>query len=132
MKYLKLSVILAFVIVTFTNGLMAQTTDLMEVEPVEALKMVKNGALMVDVREPSELAEVAYDVENIIHIPLGQLKSRMNEIPKDREVIMACRSGHRSSNAVRLLQKKGYTNIINLKGGILGWQANNLSVIKKE
>ena len=50
----------------------------------------------------------------------------MNEIPKDKKVIVHCRSGVRSANAIHFLEQNGYENLHNLEGGILAWnQANN-------
>jgi adenylyltransferase/sulfurtransferase len=76
---------------------------------------------LVDVREPNE-----YDLTHIGGklIPLGQVSTRTGEISKDRKVVIMCRSGKRSSNAIVELQTNfGYTNLLNLKGGILAWSA---------
>lgn len=76
---------------------------------------------VVDVREQYE-----YEEFNIgsTHIPLVELMSRMDEIPatKEDEIIVVCRSGGRSGQAQMLLQSLGYTNVVNLKGGLLAWR----------
>lgn len=95
----------------------------------EALALSNEGALIIDVRESDELAELAYDVPNIKHIPLGELESRLSEVPKDKQVIMVCRSGGRSGRAQELLQSKGFQNIANMQGGMNAWSEKGLSTI---
>ncbi len=78
--------------------------------------------LFLDVREPYE-----YQSSNLgaINIPLGSLLSRLNEIEqyKDKEVIVHCRSGQRSGLAKELMVAAGFSNVRNVLGGILEWQA---------
>lgn len=95
----------------------------------EAFELSKEGAVIIDVRQPEELEEIAYDVKNIIHIPLGELESRLAEVPKDKQVIVACRSGKRSGKAYDILNENGFTNIANMEGGILEWQEKGLPTI---
>ena len=86
-------------------------------------QMLDNGEniVLIDVREPNEF-EIAQI--NGTLIPLSEIQERWNEIPKEGKVIIHCRSGVRSANAIRFLQEQhGYTNLINLKGGILAWSA---------
>ncbi|TAK42636.1 MAG: rhodanese-like domain-containing protein, partial [Saprospiraceae bacterium] len=131
MKYLKLLPLFAFAFLFGTISAQAQeSASLEQVGPIKATLMVRNGALMVDVREKDEVAELAYDVENIINIPLSELESRLSEIPKDKQLVMACRSGNRSRQAANILIKNGYTNLVNLEGGMLAWQEKNLAVIQ--
>ncbi len=92
-----------------------------EITPKElAVKLREiNPPLLVDVRESFE-REIAS--LGGLHIPLGELESRINEIPRDVEIIIYCKMGGRSARAVEALQTHcGYTNLINLKGGILRW-----------
>lgn len=73
---------------------------------------------LIDVRE-------AYEVEiaNIggEHIPMGSVLNNLDKISKDQKVVVHCRSGARSAAIVQNLEKNGYTNVYNLKGGILAW-----------
>jgi len=75
---------------------------------------------LIDVREGFEYMVSNLDGE---HIPLGNLSSRVEEIKnhKNSEVIVMCRSGGRSGKAVAFLEKEGFSNISNLKGGITAW-----------
>lgn len=79
------------------------------------------NVFILDVRQPEELAEGA--VPNSTMIPLGELEDRIGELDayKDSEIVVYCRSGARSANACMFLQMLGFTNAVNLRGGILGW-----------
>ena len=94
-----------------------------EICPSNTQKLVKKGALLVDVREKDEVAELAYDVPNIINIPLSEFEEHFNEIPKDKDVVMVCRGGGRSLRAAGFLINHGYdTNkVVNMEHGIIRW-----------
>lgn len=96
----------------------------------EAHEWSKKGALIVDVREPDELAEMAYDVNAVVNIPLGSLENQLAAIPTDKQVIVVCRSGGRSGRAYDLLKSKGYTNVANMEGGMNAWSAAGLPTKK--
>lgn len=94
-----------------------------ELCPTNTMRRLAQGALLIDVRESDELAEAAFDLPALLHIPLSQLEDRWPEIPRDREVIFACREGVRSLKATYYLMNRGYTNVINMKHGMLRWEA---------
>lgn len=75
--------------------------------------------LLIDVREPVEYKNGF--IPGAINIPLSQIEQRMGNIPKDRDLLLYCRSGMRSKNAARILRKHGYTRLVNLQGGISSW-----------
>lgn len=102
-----------------------------QVEPQEAvLKMNHEDALVLDVREPAEFSQG--HIPRARHIPLGELARRLNELDKfrDRPIIVACRSGHRSAGACGILARNGFQNVYNLAGGMIAWEAANLPVEK--
>lgn len=74
---------------------------------------------LIDVREPYEY-EIAR-IEGSRLIPLGDLESRVNELPRHQPLVLHCHSGGRSEHAVRLLQEAGFENAFNLEGGIDAW-----------
>src|SRR4029453_12355392 len=79
----------------------------------------KEDFFLLDVREPNE-----YQIGRIpgsTLIPLGEVLRRVNEIPRDKEIIVHCKMGGRSARAADYLRQQGYTNVKNLKGGILDW-----------
>ena len=92
-----------------------------EITAVELKKKLDAGEtpLILDVREPNE-----YQINRIpgsVLIPLGELPRRYQELPKDREIIAQCKMGGRSAKAMDYLKSVGFTNVKNLKGGILDW-----------
>lgn len=101
-----------------------QTNDhagIQEMDVFELKKMIddKVDFQLIDVREPYE-----FDVVNIngILIPKDELEHNIDAIQKEVPVVLHCKSGKRSADSVRLLNKKyGFTNLFNLKGGILTW-----------
>ncbi len=93
----------------------------MEEISVEELqeKLQDPEVFLLDVREQQEFDMCR--IPNSVLIPLGEVPARMEEIPKDRQVYVHCRSGVRSANAVKFLQQAGYETIANVEGGILAW-----------
>lgn len=83
--------------------------------------------LLIDVREPSEFKD-GY-LKGAVNIPLGQLENRLQEIPKEKDVVVYCRSGRRSAEASGILVKNGYQKVFNLEGGIMNWP---FEVIKQQ
>ena len=94
-----------------------------EICPTTTLGKVKNGALIVDVRNKSEVDEVTFDVPNYMNIPMNELEDRINEIPKDQEIVMVCKSGGRSLRTTYFLMNAGYENVFNMRDGIVKWAA---------
>jgi adenylyltransferase/sulfurtransferase len=89
------------------------------VEELKARIDRKDRFVLLDVREQFE-----WDVARIPGaklIPLGELPSRMSELDSADEIVIHCKSGYRSANAVRHLQKAGFSKLFNVGGGILAW-----------
>jgi rhodanese-related sulfurtransferase len=77
-----------------------------------------NGQL-IDVREPVEVA--AGTIPGAVNIPLGQLSRRVSELDRGRPVVLLCRSGNRSTTAAQYLASAGFTQVVNLQGGMLAY-----------
>jgi pyruvate/2-oxoglutarate dehydrogenase complex dihydrolipoamide dehydrogenase (E3) component/rhodanese-related sulfurtransferase len=75
-----------------------------------------DGELLLDVRNPAELA--AEQVEGVVNIPLPELRARLEELPRDREILVICRSAQRAYYATRILLQNGF-RARNLSGGML-------------
>lgn len=82
--------------------------------------VVVDDAQFVDVREPTEVA--GGTLPGTVNIPLAELESRVGELDPDRRVVLLCRSGARSTSAARYLTSVGFTDVINLAGGMLAVQ----------
>jgi rhodanese-related sulfurtransferase len=92
----------------------------MSVIPTTTVSELADDAVMVDVREEDEWA--AGHAPNAIHIPLGELPSRLEELPEtDDTVPVVCRMGGRSARAVMWLVQQGF-DVANVEGGMLAWQ----------
>ena len=100
-----------------------------EICPTTTMGKVKEGALIVDVRNQDEVAEISYDVPHYMHIPLGELEDRINEIPKEGEIVMVCRSGGRSLRATYFLMNAGYEQVFNMDGGMLKWASKGFPTV---
>ena len=92
-----------------------------EIEPAALSARLATGELLdiVDVREPHEFAIARIDGARLI--PLASLEHRLNELSRDREIIVHCKAGGRSAQAVKRLRAAGFTRVLNLAGGIERW-----------
>lgn len=96
-------------------NLLQKTFRQVRVDQVRGL--VEKGAFIGDVRD-----EESYrmgQIKTVVNIPIGQIRQRMEEIPKDRPVYLYCKTGQTSYNAVLALQGHGYHNIYNISGSFL-------------
>jgi rhodanese-related sulfurtransferase len=89
-----------------------------EVDVAEARRRIDSDATVLDVREPDEWE--AGRVEGSLHIPMGELAARQDEIPTDQELVVVCRSGGRSARVAAALIAADY-NAVNLAGGLMAW-----------
>ncbi|WP_017379392.1 sulfurtransferase TusA family protein [Paenisporosarcina sp. TG-14] len=90
-------------------------------------KLKNNDHIVVlDVREA---AEYAFDhIPNSLSIPMGELESRLNELNKEDEIFVICRTGNRSDFAAQKLAENGFTNIINVVPGMSQWTGETTSI----
>ncbi len=89
-----------------------------EVTPAELSKL--KDIDLIDIREQQEWNQGYIDGARLV--PLSQLHRDLNSIPRDRDVVLYCRSGSRSAHALEMLRAAGYNRAKHLKGGILAWQ----------
>ncbi len=89
------------------------------VEELKAMRDRGDAFVLVDVREEREWA--ISDLADSVKIPLGTLPESLERLSKDDEIVVYCRTGGRSGNAVQFLQAKGYAKAKNLVGGINKW-----------
>jgi adenylyltransferase/sulfurtransferase len=74
---------------------------------------------LVDVREPFEYEIARIDGAKLV--PLGEITERLDELKREKPIVVHCHSGMRSAQAVQLLQERGFANVYNLEGGIDAW-----------
>jgi rhodanese-related sulfurtransferase len=99
------------------------------VDVKQGAKLQSQGALLIDVREPDEYAQGHPPGSTLI--PLGQLEKRLAELSgsKDKPIALFCRSGNRSSQAQKILERAGFTAAVNVEGGLVAWQKAGLPVV---
>ncbi|MBB4637197.1 molybdopterin-synthase adenylyltransferase MoeB [Longimicrobium terrae] len=94
-----------------------------EITPTELKQRLDRGdrLTIIDVREPMEWDIGNLEPQGARLIPLAQVPERLDEISPDEEIVLQCRSGARSGQALQYLQAQGYERVLNLRGGILAW-----------
>lgn len=85
-------------------------------------KLASGDVTLVDVREPAEYA--FGHIPNAISIPFGELEARLDELNKDQEVYVVCRTGNRSDLAAQLLDEKGFKKVYNVVPGMSTWDGD--------
>lgn len=87
-----------------------------------------NNLVLLDVREKAELNEGLGHLDGVVHIPIGSLALRVNELEpyKGKEIVVICRSGVRSAAGAEILMEAGYGRVLVLKGGMINWRKNEL------
>lgn len=92
-----------------------------EMTPPELKAKLDRGDdfVLIDVREPHEYE--LCKIPSAILIPLNTIPQRLSELDPEAEIVLQCRSGRRSADALMFLQAHGFANLWNLKGGILAW-----------
>lgn len=91
---------------------------------------VTADAYLLDVREPDEWA--AGHPPNAHHLPMMEVPARLAEIPTEGDVVVICRSGHRSGQVVGYLRANGWDNVLNLAGGMYRWAAEGLPMVSED
>ena len=97
------------------------------IKPEQVAPLQAAGAFLIDVREPAEFRSGHASGAKLM--PVGQLARSLNQVPKERQIIVMCQSGMRSQQAAQLLAGAGY-QVMNVSGGIVGWRRAGLPVVK--
>ncbi|HLR15721.1 MAG TPA: rhodanese-like domain-containing protein [Bacillota bacterium] len=82
-------------------------------------KLEENNSQLLDVRSSREFK--AYHIKGFTNIPVRALRKNLDKLDKDKELIVICHTGVRSSDACKRLKRYGYTNLVNVKGGLSKW-----------
>ena len=104
-------------------GTRASIADTERISPVVLAQRLASASppVLVDVRTATERSQ--RQIPDSIHIPLSRLTERIEEIPRDRPVVVHCAGGYRSSIAASVLQRSGYAHVSELAGGMAAWEA---------
>jgi len=103
-------------------------TVVKEIDSVELANRVSsdNNLILLDIRSEAEVMHGM--LPNSRHLPMHLLPQHMAEFPKDKDIVLYCRSGVRSYHACNYLMQNGIQNVINLKGGIIDWARNGFDI----
>jgi rhodanese-related sulfurtransferase len=102
------------------------------VDPAGATDLINHkDALVVDVRPTADFAQG--HIINAVNIPMNGFTKQIGALQKhkERHILVTCRSGSQSPMACQQLRKAGFTDVYNLRGGVLAWQSANLPLSKK-
>lgn len=99
-----------------------------EIDSVQLQEKMAAGekVYLVDIRTPAEVAQAA--IPDAVHLPMSLLPLRLHELPRDREVVLYCRSGARSYHACSYLAQQGFSNAVNLRGGLIAWARHGFAI----
>lgn len=107
------------------KSLFSSESSELDIATAQARLAAKPTPYLLDVREPDEFRAGHIAAAHLI--PLGQLEARLAELPRDRDILCVCRTGNRSGMAVRHLRRAGIS-AVNVRGGLVAWQAAGLPV----
>ena len=114
--------LIVLAVVFFNNQGGTSTAGLpREITVQQALEKRDAGAFILDVRQPEEWNTI--HIPDATLIPLGELASRVSELPKDQEIVVVCHSGNRSAQGRDILLQAGFTNVTSMAGGMTQWEA---------
>ena len=93
------------------------------ISPLEAKRRIDEGddIILLDVRTPAEFETMRLPYDNITHIPLGALRARVNELPKDKDILAFCKVSMRGYEAQLILNAAGFKRVWFIEGGLVGW-----------
>ena len=115
---------------SFLRNLMGPGVPSVDVKQAAEMQGGDVGALIVDVREPNEYNQLR--AKGAVLLPLGRLNSRVKDLPRDREILLMCRTGGRSSNATQFLAANGFEHVTNVNGGMVAWHNAGLPTTSGE
>lgn len=98
-----------------------------EISVTEAHQKYENGTYLLDVRTPEEWVD--YHIPGTTLIPLDELGSRVDELPKNQEIVVVCRSGNRSQAGRDILLSAGVSQVTSMAGGLIDWNNAGYPVV---
>lgn len=100
----------------------------LEIGAYQAADFREKGAFILDVRENDEW--IAGHIPGATLIPLGQLESRLDEVPRDQSIVVVCRTGNRSAVGRDILLEAGFESVTSMVGGFVAWEKEGYEVEK--
>jgi rhodanese-related sulfurtransferase len=97
-----------------------KTTRSTEISAIQAYQKYQEGAFFLDVRTQAEWEQMHIAKSSLI--PLDELQNRLSELPRDRDIVVVCLSGHRSKEGMTILQQAGFSRATCMTGGLTAWK----------
>jgi rhodanese-related sulfurtransferase len=116
---------IAIIIYLIAVGGGTNSSSRSEISVEQAYQLYQQGAFVLDVRTQQEWDE--YHAPNTTLIPLDQLQSRLSELPKDKQIVVVCRSGNRSQEGRNILLSAGF-QATSMTGGLKDWSAKGYPI----
>ena len=122
--------IICFILLLFVLPVYAEAAVARNVEAQEAFSLIgqSDELFLLDVRTLGEYQQVRLEGAQLI--PIDQLIKRLDEVPKDRPILVYCAVGSRSAQVVNYLARKGYPELYNLYGGIYSWAQKGYPILQ--
>jgi rhodanese-related sulfurtransferase len=125
-----ISITLLVLIALFIGNVIADKyKKYVDISVNEAVDLIGNDTQILDVREPKE--RTGGYIKDDIHIPMASVKNKLNELDKNKKILVYCRSGNRSAHICTTLTRNEFTHVYNLKGGFSAWQKANMPIVTK-
>lgn len=122
------ALMVSFFLLIFTE-LRRKASGVANVEPIEAVKLINNDAVVIDLRSADTFS--LGHIVNAKNIPSDELEARMEQLLQDKSqpIVAVCDAGVTSTRAVNSLRTKGFESVYGLKGGMTGWSQAGLPVV---
>ncbi|MCA1777134.1 MAG: rhodanese-like domain-containing protein [Loktanella sp.] len=111
-----------------TQTVQKELAEAGEVCPTTSQRLLAESALLVDVREAAEVAQVGYSGCEVVNIPVSEFEAHWVEVPCNRDVILACAVGERNLKATYFLMYQGYERVMNMRPGNGRWVDHGFSI----
>ena len=105
-----------------------RTEGILNLSSREAYAYLRQGALLLDIREAYETNFRVFDVDEVLYLPMTRFNDFVTRIPVGKPIVIADAAGIYTREAARILMQNGYTNIAKLSGGMIDWYAEGLPV----
>ena len=99
-----------------------------DVDTLQQKMTTKEDIILYDIRSESEVIQGV--LPDSKYLPMHLIPLKIADFPKDKEIILYCRSGVRSYHACKFLMQEGFDKVINLKGGIIAWARSGYDIVE--
>lgn len=133
MKTIILNLVTAlFIFSSCSNNQVQNSNSVIENVDVNTFRelVIEGNGIILDVRTPGEISNGYIENASTINLHDKDFEEKINLIQKDKPIYVYCRSGSRSMEAAKLLEKNGFSKVYNLNGGIIAWNRNNFPLVK--